>query len=153
MKHYVFDAEERKLFKEFLIAFHARWKARDHNDNTLLVFADHRQQTGADIQVRHRILRQLFFEFVAQKQHQMLLKDSRRAFNEAERIEIYRRDNGLCYLCLAEGKSEKEAFVPWEEYDADHVIPHSKGGATTVENGRVTCRAHNLSKGARTIAN
>jgi 5-methylcytosine-specific restriction endonuclease McrA len=79
----------------------------------------------------------------------MLTKDERRAFSEAQRISIYRRDNGLCQQCLAEGKPEKEAQVPWSEYEADHVIPHSKGGQTIEENAQVLCRFHNQQKSNR----
>ena len=69
-------------------------------------------------------------------------------FTEAERIAVYRRDDGLCQRCLAEGKPEKEALVPWTQYQADHVIPHTKGGATEVANAQVLCQYHNTSKGA-----
>ena len=78
----------------------------------------------------------------------MLTKDQRRAFNEAERIFIYRKDNGLCQQCLKEGKPEQEAFVSWGEYETDHIIPHSKGGRTDIENAQVLCRFHNRQKGA-----
>lgn len=122
------------------------------DDNTLLVFSDHRQQTEADIEIRHLILRQPFFEHASLRKHEMLTKDSRRAFNEAERIAIYRRDGGLCHVCIGEGKKKSEAHVLWSKYDADHVIPHSKGGSTTLANGRVTCRFHNRSKGAKVTA-
>jgi 5-methylcytosine-specific restriction endonuclease McrA len=38
--------------------------------------------------------------------------------------------------------------VGWREYDADHVIPHSKGGQTSVVNAQLLCRYHNQQKGA-----
>ncbi|MFZ0748999.1 MAG: HNH endonuclease, partial [Pyrinomonadaceae bacterium] len=78
--------------------------------------------------------------------------DERRALNEAERILVYRRDNGLCQICVADGKPEKECIVPWAEYDADHVMPHTKGGKTVTPNAQVTCRYHNQKKGARVEA-
>ena len=67
----------------------------------------------------------------------------------AERIRIYRRDKGRCQQCLAEGKPPKEAKVPWEEYEADHIVPHSKGGETVPDNAQVLCRYHNRQKGAQ----
>jgi hypothetical protein len=72
-----------------------------------------------------------------------------RAFNEAERIAIYRAGNGICVACKAEGKSDAEATVPWNEYEADHLIPHSKGGQTSLDNAQRLCRYHNRTKGAQ----
>jgi len=148
-RYYVFDSVEKQLFRDFVLHFHERWRARSENDNDILVFSDNRQQSRAETEVRDRILRQLFFEFVAAQNHQMLTKDERRAFNEAERISIYRRDNGLCQMCLAEGKPERESLVSWSEYQADHVIPHSKGGSTSLENAQLLCGYHNQQKSNR----
>lgn len=148
--HYVFGKEEEALFRQFAIAFHERWKARREDDSTTLVFSDHRQQTEGDIAVRQRIIRQLFFEFADKQGVEVRAKDSKRGFSESERIAIYRRDEGLCQACLAEGRSEEEALVPWAQYEADHVLPHSRGGETRLENAQVLCRMHNKQKGATT---
>lgn len=147
-RYYVFGETERKLFREFVLAFHERWKAGRETDNEILVFSDNRQQSKTETEIRDRIIRQAFFEFIADYGHQMITKDEQRAFSEAERIAIYRRDNGLCQMCLAEGKPEREAVVSWSEYEADHVIPHSKGGQTEIFNGQVLCRVHNRRKSA-----
>ncbi|MFY9619736.1 MAG: DUF262 domain-containing protein [Pyrinomonadaceae bacterium] len=152
LKYYVFDNAERELFREFAIEFHKRWKAGRESDNDISVFSEHRQQTASEIDVRQRIIRQLFFEYILEKGLEVLTKDERRALNEAERILVYRRDNGLCQICVADGKPEKECIVPWAEYDADHVMPHTKGGKTVTPNAQVTCRYHNQKKGARVEA-
>lgn len=148
-KYYVFQEAERRLFYDFVIYFYNRWRGQNRETDTdILSFSDHRQQNASDIEARDRIIRQAFFEYaMLEKDHEMLAKDSRRSFNEAERIFVYRQDQGLCQMCLAEGKPEKEAQVSWSEYQTDHVIPHSKGGATDVENAQVLCRPHNASKG------
>ena len=39
--------------------------------------------------------------------------------------------------------------MPWEEYEADHIVPHSRGGETVPDNAQVLCRYHNRQKGAR----
>lgn len=148
-KHYVFGDEEQRLFRDFVFAFHERWSARSEDDNEILNFSDHRQQTGNDIELRHRVLRQLFFGYAREKDQEMLTRDERRSFNEAERIAVYRRDDGLCQVCLEESKPRIEARVPWPEYEADHVIPHHVGGRTDTANARVLCRFHNRSRGAR----
>ena len=92
------------------------------------------------------VLRQMFFVYTTNQEYQMLTKDERRGFSEAERIAIYRRDHGICQDCRAEGKPDREAMVPWTEYDADHVVPHSLGGRTTVENAQLLCRYHNRAR-------
>jgi hypothetical protein len=147
-KYYVFDKAERALLHDFVVEFHQRWRSRHNDDTDILIFSDNRQQTSSEIEVRHRIIRQLFFEYAAEKDHHMLRKDTRRRFNEAERIRIYRRDRGLCQEHLAEGKSEEESRVSWSNFEADHIIPHAKGGDTAVWNGQVLCRYHNARKGA-----
>lgn len=145
-KYYVYDEVERHIFHDFVLAFHARWRGKHENDNDALVFADNRQQDATSIETRDRVIRQCFFEYCSAKNHEMLTKDQRRAFSEAERIAIYRRGNGLCQMCLNEGKSEREARVPWSEFQADHVIPHAKGGETSLENAQLLCRYHNQQK-------
>lgn len=149
-KVYVFDADERALFRRFVIDLYQRLKNRwgDQAESDLIRLSDSRQQTVGEIESRHRIMRQLFFDFAKQHEHEMMTKDKRRAFNEAERIYIYRRDAGVCRACLEEGKPESECHVPWHEYDADHVVPHAKGGPTETANAQLLCRHHNQTKGA-----
>ena len=89
------------------------------------------------IAYRHNVLVREFHMFVPD----LIPLDSQRGFDEAQRLVVYRRDGGKCKFC---GKD-----VPWDEFHADHVIPHSKGGPTTVENGWLACSACNQSKGAK----
>ena len=145
-KHYVFSVGEFDLFRQFTVVFHKRWRAKGENTDILL-FSDHRQQSANDIEIRHRIVRYEFFQFVERQNAVMVTKDERRVFSEAERIAVYRRDKGLCQECKRNGATDAEAVVPWNEYDTDHVIPHSKGGETDLRNAQVLCRAHNLQKG------
>lgn len=147
--HYVWGHKEKQLFREFVIAFHQRWKKKSENDRDIVAFSDSRQQNATDVEVRHRIIRQVFFEFAREKDVKILSKDSKRAFSEAERILVYRRDNGLCQMCLKEKKPEPDCRVSWSEYDADHVLPHSKGGSTDVTNAQLLCRYHNRKLGAK----
>lgn len=148
-EHYVFEDEEKKLFREFVYDFYDRWHSRKEEDRDILIFSDNRQQTSGEIETRQRILRQLFYEFAQKKQVEIRTKDENRSFSEAQRIKIYRAANGLCSLCIEEGKPEKEAYVTWSNYETDHVLPHSKGGETVIENGQLLCRRHNRIKGSR----
>jgi hypothetical protein len=147
-QYYVFDAEERGLFRDFFLKFHERWQNPDDEDRDVLSFSEHRQQDQKNVEARDLIMRQLFFQYAKGQDKELVLKDEKRTFSEAERIAIYRRDKGLCQICLAEGKIEKESAVGWPEYEADHVIPHSKGGPTVEFNGQVLCRYHNARKSA-----
>ncbi|MEV4518500.1 TerD family protein [Dactylosporangium sp. NPDC049525] len=64
-------------------------------------------------------------------------RDSR-SVPPAIRAEVWRRDGGACVECQAT-----------EYLEFDHVIPWSRGGATSVGNLQLLCRRCNLAKGAR----
>ena len=66
-----------------------------------------------------------------------------RQFTENERRTLYERQGGVCPMCKAEG-SDRHWEI--EEMHADHIIPWSKGGHTSLENGQMLCRDHNLQK-------
>lgn len=149
-KNYVPDDDFKKLFRDFLIdGFFERHLNTNNDDNDMLLFKANRQQSPNNLEIRDQILRQLFFEYAKNKNVEIKVKDGNRGFNEAEKIKIYRKNNGLCQECLSEGKSEKEARVSWSEYEADHVVPHSRGGMTEVDNAQVLCRPHNRHKSAK----
>ena len=63
---------------------------------------------------------------------------TREPITEVIRAEVWRRDNGRCVQCRSR-----------EKLQFDHIIPVSKGGATTVANLQLLCQSCNLSKGAR----
>ena len=148
--HYVVDDKSAEIIREFLHYFHNRWKTYNESvDTDMLMFSNHRQQGESQLETRDSILRLIFFQYLKEKGYEISLKDTKRAFTELERIQIYRRDRGLCQQCLREGKPENESKVSWSNYHADHVIPYVLGGTTTVDNAQVLCKAHNLYKGAR----
>jgi len=143
--YYAFGRDKYEIFKNFVYGFYQRWKKDDPEDTDLIRFRENRRQTKENIETRDMILRAIFFN-----QHpNLLLKDSQRTFNEVQRIAIYRRDKGLCQICLKEGKSPPEALVSWSDYDADHIVAHIKGGVTQPENAQVLCKYHNLQKGGK----
>ena len=93
-------------------------------------------------------MRQIFFQYLQNKNEELIEKDQKRAFTELERIIIYRKGKGYCQACLRDQKPGNEAKVSWSNYQADHVIPHAKGGKTILENAELLCSYHNQSKGA-----
>jgi hypothetical protein len=147
-KQYVISDVEKKLIHDFFFEFYNRWTKGDQNDFDIVVFSNNRQQSQNNMQERDIILRQIFFEFISDKNASLTEKDTKRLFNEAEKIKIYRRDNGICQECLAEGKPEKESQVSWTDYQADHIFPHAKGGQTIITNAQVLCSHHNRKKSA-----
>ena len=149
LKFYVWDKGERELFRQFTLDFHERWDTSKNDDADIQLFSNKRQQSGSEIEARHQIIRQIFFDYAKTNGHVLKTKDARRAFSEGEHIAIYRKANGRCSKCAAEGKPDKECIVPWAEYDADHVIPHSQGGLTVITNAQLLCRYHNQQKGAK----
>lgn len=71
-------------------------------------------------------------------------KDSQRGFTHLQKLAIYRRDKGICQLKIkCDGKK-----VMWGDWHCDHILAHTNGGYSTVENGQVSCPECNLSKGA-----
>lgn len=69
-----------------------------------------------------------------------------RTFTDNEKRTLYELQGGICPMCAAEGITKKWAI---EEMHADHIVPWSKGGHTTLENGQMLCRDHNLAKGSK----
>jgi 5-methylcytosine-specific restriction endonuclease McrA len=57
---------------------------------------------------------------------------------EAVRAEVWRRDRGRCVNC---GSKENLHF--------DHIIPVSRGGATSAKNLQLLCQSCNFTKGAK----
>lgn len=75
---------------------------------------------------------------------QRVQKDPQRAFNASERERIHARAGRQC--------EHKTWWLPRcgrAGTQADHVVPHSRGGATSVANGQSLCARHNRSKSAR----
>lgn len=149
-KYYVVDKDEKKVIHKFLHDFYKRLQTQKDSDLAIIQFTSHRQQSLNDLQSRDRVLRQLFFEYLIAKSIEFKVLDSKRSFNEADRIRIYREKDGLCQECKNEKKSDKDSTVPWVEFEADHIIPHSKGGPSETWNGQVLCRHHNRKKSNKT---
>ncbi len=68
-------------------------------------------------------------------------KDPRRQFNEVERLIIWRKAFMKCQQC-------RKVLTSITEMHADHILPHSKGGNTTINNAQCLCAKCNQSKGA-----
>ena len=146
--YYVFDDKIKTTIRAFIYGFYKRWRTFDESTDTdLLTFSNRRQQGESDLEVRD-IMRQIFFEYLKEHTIELIDKDEKRAFTELERVLIYRKGKGFCQQCLEENQKLK-AKVSWSQYQADHVLPHGKGGRTVLDNGELLCSYHNQSKGAK----
>lgn len=68
--------------------------------------------------------------------------DSQRSFSPEQREAILRRSRGKCSICGID--------LP-ENWHADHIVPHSRGGSTRVENGMALCPTCNGRKHAKVL--
>ena len=95
----------------------------------------HSSDGKKSIETRHKILKKWMLESISDLEP----LDKNREFDYYQRVAIYRKDKGTCQKC---GKD-----VTWEDFEADHKVPYSKGGKTTVSNGQCLCKKCNASKG------
>lgn len=72
--------------------------------------------------------------------------DPVRMYPSSVRAEVFARAGGQCeYTGWAWQRCRAKAE------HADHIIPWSKGGATSLQNGAASCAHHNTSKGAKLL--
>ena len=99
-----------------------------------------KNQGGAkeSIKTRHEVYKNRFLRDV----QDLIPKDPRRAFTDNERHIIFYRSNGKCQ------KSDCGKEISLGQMHADHIIPHSRGGQTTLNNAQALCQQCNVKKGA-----
>ena len=85
---------------------------------------------------REKILRELL-------QGVFVDKDTHRTFSDVQRRLVW--DASKRKRCCECGKELK-----WGHFEIDHIVPHSKGGKTTLANSALICKSCNCKKGNRT---
>ena len=65
-------------------------------------------------------------------------KCKRKSFSRIERLQIYRKTEGHCYLC--------GDFVDFNMFEAEHKIPLAKGGTNDLDNIFPACHSCNTIK-------
>lgn len=101
---------------------------------------------GSDaIITRHDIITQFLFESVDLEILPML--DPIRNFTYEEKLIIFRKASGLCELACNGIKCNREIDI--DDAVIDHILPHSKGGRTILENGRLSYKSCNISRGVK----
>ena len=145
IEKYVIEGKQSELrdwFIEFEQYRREQEKLPEENcDNEIITYHEktsHSTDAMDSIEWRNNYLLRLLFE----KLPQLEQKDDQRIFDQQQRLAIYRRDKGICQLRIkCNGKK-----CEWDNWQADHIKPWSKGGKTTVENGQVACVECNLTK-------
>ena len=84
---------------------------------------------------RDRILRKYYLKW----HPDTLPKDVKRMFNLEERNLIWILSGKTCQKC-------QRKLNDFEEMEADHIVPYSKGGKTTISNAQALCKSCNLEK-------
>lgn len=69
-----------------------------------------------------------------------IIKSKRKKFSNVERLTIYRKTKGHCYLC--------GDFVDFDKFEIEHRIPLAKGGSNGIENLFCSCHTCNTLKGS-----
>lgn len=98
-------------------------------------------RTNSD-QADRIMARHLFYTDEMMRYLNPMPKDPRRGFNDTERRAIYARDRAACAVC--------RASVQWDEAEVHHVVEHSRGGTTTLDNG-VLVHSHCHPKGGAAL--
>lgn len=74
------------------------------------------------------------------------LLDPQRSFDYYQRIAIFRKYDGKC--ANPDSNPDCQVTCEWDNFHADHIVPWSAGGKTTVANGQLLCAKCNLAKAA-----
>ena len=140
-----FTSNSYEKFRQFIVEFHQRWGRNDETDTDMTLFREQRQQNKKAVETRDQLITEWFFKYCPE----LNKLDPERNFSYLDRITIYRKNKGLCQMCLAEEKPEDEALVPWHKFESDHLKAWSKEGKTSIANGQVLCQHHNRVKGSK----
>lgn len=138
-----YDIRDREAdIANWFIGFEAKraldeQKDPEEQDSRLILYHEkvsHSSDSEDSLLYRHEFLKESLLETVPN----LPQKDSRRSFDQAQRQVIFRRDKGVCRRCGAQ--------CEWNAWEADHIVPWSRGGKTEIENGQVLCPSCNSKK-------
>ena len=93
------------------------------------------------------IRREVLIEDLLANMTDLVLLDDRRLFTHEQRIAIFRKSGEKC--ANPDNNPDCPGECKWDDFHADHIIPHSAGGKTVVGNGQLLCPSCNLKKSDR----
>lgn len=142
-----FDVTDRESdISDWFIKFEKNRKMNvklpeDQADAEVIVYHEkisHSTDSVDSVQWRHEYLARKLLEALPSIEQ----KDDQRLFTYEQRLAIWRRDKGKCQI----GVKCDHKHCDWDNWQADHKVPWSRGGKTTVENGQVACFPCNAAK-------
>lgn len=130
------------IVKNFLEKFEAeriktsRQSEDEKNEDFVLFSLEAQQGTNSlsGMVTRLDLLERYFLKWNGSE---LSFKDAKRHFTPAERYYVWIKANKQCEKC--------EKSVAMNEMDADHIVPWSKGGETSIDNARCLCVSCNRS--------
>ena len=135
-KEYIFPTEKYEDIKECLMNFSDKVISEgvessnsDIKEYSKSIIAHTNDKVQREI--RNKILRKLLIGF-------LIPKDKKRNFTEEERMIIWAKSDKKCCDC--------KTTITYEQYHADHIDPHSRGGRTILDNSQVLCVGCNIKK-------
>ncbi|HMG74069.1 MAG TPA: DUF262 domain-containing protein [Pyrinomonadaceae bacterium] len=128
-----------KLTKSFyadFLAWYQESEAKRLRDNEYKLYMTSAANSRRSVEERFKIVIMDFFtSFPGMATIQL---DSKRVFDNDQKIQLYARDNQRCQSC--------KRSVGEFDWHADHVVAWIRGGKTTLDNGQVLCVKCNLKK-------
>ena len=91
-----------------------------------------------NVYVRSKVYREWFLAHLGRKEIELPFKDAKRNFDSIDRSVIWYLAECKCQECSKQ--------LPFEQMQADHIKPHSRGGQTILSNAQCLCKECNLKK-------
>ena len=142
VQNYRFERKEERLYINFLLVFHRRFKKNSNKDESIQLFAEHKSQTKLASETRLHILLKEFVQFAENSGHQIKKQDGN-TINLETLLSIYDNDEGVCRQCVSQGVSKDNAVVPFIDF-LEYLKPDNEAGIRILEKGYVLCLNHNL---------
>lgn len=153
-----------KNLKEFYTDFHQQQILRRNDTKTLYKSENGKIVTWSGLNGNMGLDYDLKMETILSEidmDRLVTIKDDKRTFTLNQKIEIWKRDNGMARINNGDKLINGNKFKPKEENNfikvtlmealsskwvVDHVNPHIEGGETKIENGEITSKEYNLWK-------
>lgn len=154
------NLEENKItissnkYKDFIKWFIETEYIRDNNtfemwENKESYYKDWKRYTSSRyLKLREKYILKDFEEAKEEMiDNKIIYIEGRRMFTKQEKFQMYQNQNGIDPTTGK--KIPLEDITDHSKYQADHIIPYSKGGLTTIENGQLISTENNLAKSNR----